>query len=316
MDVGGRLTKILVLLKRAPDYRMTSTELKAKFPDYRGPADAIETKVASGDRKWRRDLEVLTARGLVRTCPSRELGERADEIELVQIDKPAAYFLSPREHRVLARARHALRPGLALPSPLNGEPATSDGFDLGGRVLRYLEENDGEVSPSDLCRFLGVRRQALAKVVRSLADVGVAADYQLVYASDIDSEEDADERAEKLAAKGLDIEGVSLWKTKGVPGQRRGLDNLGHFAYTDEEAAERLSLIAEALSSPLADDAETRCHLESAQWKLELWRTHLHDEQRRSHGRGQRHAAPIDQDRAVHAGASHTGRRDDSKSET
>jgi hypothetical protein len=173
----------------------------------------------SGKRKWRRDIEALSDRGLLETgLPPNRTG-----IRLSGPRKPDRLHLTWDEHDAINRAREMLRAGLSEVSPL-GEMAGGGRAEVddAARILRFLEESADEVSLAHLAQWLDVPEQRAFELVDVLFADGVFVDglvatVQFGYGG-------GDEE---------DLGPSTVWVLRGrsrrSPTRGRGMDELGFF---------------------------------------------------------------------------------------
>ena len=166
-------------------------------------------------------------------------------------------FLTQGEHNALRDARDRLGWKSAT-SPFNWDPGTQK---LGHVVqaLRLIEEGTTEVS--QLAEELNVRPRKVQQILARLDGVRPVSEVLAELAIERDS---VDRRATaghvRLGSADRPLEG-------------RGLDEIGLFAYSCDEADDRIKLIDKALSDGAAGrDVEA---LHSARKKLDAWRKRL-----------------------------------------
>ena len=225
----------------------------------------------SGQRKWRRDIQSLRDRGLIET----DLPPNRTGIRLTGARKPERLHLTAEEHAAINHARRLLHPGIPMASPL-GRPGSGGREDVDDitRVLRFLEENDDEVSLAQLAHWLDIPEKRAFEMVDSLTAEGVFAD-GLVASVEFgydDDEEDGDDVD--------DLRPSTVWVLRGrnrhSPTRGRGMDELGFFPYSLAETNDRIGLIDEALASdrisPRILEALDRAHRKLCEWRLELGR--------------------------------------------
>lgn len=224
----------------------------------------------SGRRKWRRDIQSLRDRGLIET----DLPPNRTGIRLTGARKPERLHLTAEEHAAINHARRLLHPGIPMASPL-GRPGSGGREDVDDitRVLRFLEENDDEVSLAQLAHWLDIPERRAFEMVDSLTAEGVFAD-GLVASVEFgyDDEDDGDDVD--------DLRPSTVWVLRGrnrhSPTRGRGMDELGFFPYSLAETNDRIGLIDEALASdrisPRILEALDRAHRKLCEWRLELGR--------------------------------------------
>jgi hypothetical protein len=241
-----------------------STEIRRGIPGYQGD---------SGHRLWRRDLAELRRRGLVAShTPGEQMSSRVD---LARTMKPGDLFLTLAEHEVLARVEDRLGRTRLAPSPLPADSAPELG-DF-ARLARYLEERPGQdLTYRQVEAALGVRAARLTALLRQIVDFdGEIGDFTglhpalewIEYVPPDEEEPEGWIRAEPPAR----VLGAALKETLD-PRERTG--QLGFWAYSAEEADDRLDLIACALAEPDLSPGQRDCLL-GARRKLYQWRAHL-----------------------------------------
>ncbi len=260
---AGRMARVLRYLADHGG-SADSTEIRCGIPGYEGD---------SGHRLWRHDLAELRCRGLV---APHALGEQmSSRVELARVMKPGDLFLTLAEHEVLAGVEDRLGRTRLAPSPLPADSSPELG-DL-ARLARYLEERPGQdLTYRQVEAALGVRAGRLTALLRQIVDLDAEiGDFTglhpaLEWIEYVPPEEDEPEgwiRVEP-AAKVL---GAALKETLD-PRERTG--QLGFWAYSAEEADDRLDLIARALAEPGVSPGQRDCLLD-ARRKLHQWRAHL-----------------------------------------
>jgi len=223
-----------------------------------------EYRGQSGKRKWRRDIQTLRERGLIETDrPPNRTG-----IGLRGARKPERLHLTAAEHAAINHARRQLRAGISTASPL-GRPAGDDRVEVDDvtRILRFLEENDDEVSLAELAHWLDIPPARAFELVDALTADGVFAD-GLVASVEFGYDDDDNE----------DIRPSTVWVLRGrnrhSPTRGRGMDELGFFPYSLAETNDRLALIDQALAGERVAQ-RMREALDSAHRKLSEWRVEL-----------------------------------------
>ena len=304
---------VAVLADRGPSVgpfpALTTSQIRRRLPFYGFHRN--DPKEANRREMLRKDLERLTQRGLVEQIPlgsEEEASDAADGYGLDELEhpedgskqvhkqgedgqrkecrvilrlpeKPEGLFLTPDEHRVLARARKVLRPDQAIPltSPFRlsqgldeGQTIADNAMDAAWCTVRYLEESGGEVEQDSLAADLEaagvpnaarVARQAMSDLYNILDEIGY--------------------RPEVVTGPGIDFEtkkevpvivrSIGLLPPRQSGSDSGGMNAFNRHAYTPDEAQERLALIEEALASGPAIGEEAKQTLRSAQYKLQRW---------------------------------------------
>ncbi|MFV8161067.1 hypothetical protein ACNQVK_02845 [Mycobacterium sp. 134] len=261
MTPTERLLTILRHLKEAgeSDAGTSAVIQQAMSGEYRGQ---------SGKRKWRRDIQALSDRRLIRT----DLPPNRTGIRLAGPRKPERLHLSWSEHDAINRAREVLRAGISDVSPL-GEQMGDDRAEVDDvtRILRFLEEEGDEVSLAQLAQGLNVSEQRAFELVDVLTADGVFID-GLVATVEFGGYEEAETE---------DPRPSSVWVLRGrnrhgsSPTRGRGMDELGFFPYSLVETNDRIDLIDRALASGSQIPDEIHEALYSARRKLSEWRVEL-----------------------------------------
>lgn len=268
MTPTERLLTILRHVKEADESGAVGAGTSAEILDAMASVYAGQ----SGQRKWRRDIRTLRDRGLIETDrPPNRTG-----IRLSGPRKPSRLHLTGQEHEAINRARVMLRVGVSPASPLRGQIGGEHAeVDDVARIVRFLEENDDEVSLAQLAHWLEVSEQRVMELVEVLVADGIFGDglvasVEFGYDGD-DDEDDGAGPQQPLPA--------TVWILRGRnrhnPTRGRGMDELGFFPYSLAEVKDRLDLIdrALAIAAPIPDDM--RAALRSAAGKLSEWRVEL-----------------------------------------
>jgi hypothetical protein len=278
------MSQILHLLNQArPDHTVSSQQIWDRVPEY-------DEGRASGRRLYRMDVAALEARGLIRTGVTTPAIPNRQAVVGRFVGKPADFHLTEAEHRAVRHARRLV--AAHGPVPVTDGPAQHGGaaFDLLLTAVRILEEHGDEMTLAELSTEL--RREP--------ADVVFALHQGWMLESGPDNDEvlgDLDiQYDEGSEENGQDNNEGELWSPD-VPDRdwaradpkrvlvrvlkpvgkvtllNSGLSALGRFAYTREETAERLAVIARALSErPAGLD---RAVLTAAERKLRGWAAQL-----------------------------------------
>jgi len=262
MTPTERLLTILRRLKEAGESGAvdagTSTAIQQAMDGvYRG---------RSGKRKWRRDIQALSDRGLIKTgLPPNRTG-----IRLTGPRKPERLHLTWSEHDAINRAREMLRAGISEVSPLGeqmgGVPAEVDDVT---RILRFLEEEGDDVSLAQLALWLNVPEQRAFELVDILTADGVFVDGLV---ATVEFQYDGEETEHPRPSRVWVLRGRNR---RGSPTRGRGMDELGFFPYSSAETNDRIDLINRALTSGNLIPDEIHEALCSACRKLSEWRVEL-----------------------------------------
>jgi hypothetical protein len=221
----------------------------------------------SGQRKWRRDIQALRDRGLIKT----DLPPNRTGIQLSGPPKPERLHLTWQEHDAINQAREMLRIGISEVSPL-GEQMGGDRAEVDDvtRLLRFLEENEDEVSLVQLAQWLDVPEQRAFELVDILTADGVFVD-GLVATVEFGGYDDEEQEEPRPS---------TVWVLRGrnrrsSPTRGRGMDELGFFPYSSAETNDRIELINRALASGNRISDKMREALCRAACKLAEWRAEL-----------------------------------------
>lgn len=222
----------------------------------------------AGARMWRRDIRTLRDRGLIESDVSTRMTPNRTGIRPRIPPKPERLHLTDAEHQAISRAREALRPGMSAVSPLGAPGAVPHDIDYTTRIIRHLEENEGELALTRIASFLELSETQVYELIdvltkESVVAGGLVRSLEFGYA---DGEETEDWPPIVRIFRGR-IGRHS--PTRGV-----GMDELGFFPYSLAETDDRLALIDEALHAEVTA-GDDRKFLVSAQRKLEEWRAHL-----------------------------------------
>lgn len=215
---------------------------------------------ASGDRNWHYDSEALRARGLIKTGISLPHTPRRTGVQYGLTEKDPDLHLSAEEHAALAAARRA-RGTTEVPSPFAGAARGGQAV-TAAKALRRIEEHGDWVTVGELAREMNERPARLLKTL------------SMVWCLDVDGRTVFDDSVLMIDDGGGDLPPgqVRICFAPGGSPDRPLLDTglalIGLGAYTLEETAERLDLIADVLAGHLPGDAEV---LASAGRKLERW---------------------------------------------
>lgn len=269
------IAQLLGVLRAARGETVTTDQLRNKVSAYRD-SDL-------GRRRLQRDLNVLTARGLIRTAVTDDRAGNRDGVQLITYQKPPDFQLTTAQHAVLTRARREFRRGTPTVSALPDGPDSPQARALDElmRLLRVVEEHgadqgDAQADPmrvGELAVLLGVTRDRVVELIREaddLRDTGLFPGLIVRYGEDTDT----DEAGEELAADNDDIAAVAIIRTKARPRPRPtlglGLDELGRFAYTRQECDDRLDLLGKAVTAWGRDDPDY-VDAHKARFKLQQW---------------------------------------------
>ena len=250
---------------RSERFPLTDTELMERTQAY-GTHPGRE-------RNLRNDKAALRARGLVVTnVPVARHRSVRGTVRAALLEKAPEWHLTADEHRALQAVRGIMRRRILKVGP--SEPASpvarraNNRVDESLRLLRLLEEHEGEVEVEVVAEALGVGWQQAARWLTELAD-GLNSEMREVVLLHYDCERDdltyRDLRAASIVRPSTDpahpLEGTGTWL-------------LGLFPYSRAEVDERLRLIAVYRASVAADGAEAAVDnalLASIEWKLRHW---------------------------------------------
>ena len=229
----------------------------------------------SGSRLYRRDLEELKRRGLVRA--QVEGFPRRSGIALARPVKAPDLYLTRAEHRELVRlATKAGAIGTIL-APITGAPG--DDVQPTARLLRYLEERCGQwVQADEVAVAVGISADRLSRLLEQIRDeddwvLQDSGKHRAITGIELD--EDLDTAGEEAPRRLRLAEWADLLREATLD-PANGTGQLGLFAYSPEEVEQRLALIETARASNDLD-GPTEDLLESAADKLCRWRDHLQD---------------------------------------
>lgn len=219
-------------------------------------------------RTLRDDLGALRRRGLVITnLRHPEHVRRRGVKRNGMVDKAEGLRLTHCEHEALQDARRLMGNRLPSVAPTSGVPLAPGRENARVEdallIVRLLEEAPEALTASDVARVLGVGRQQATRWLSEVADV-LGERFVDVYLPDRDDVTDLDIRAIELR-RYLTAASSHLVGT--------GADLFGLFPYSEGEAMERLSLIADLRTSGRNEvDWDALGHVEH---KLEQWVEHL-----------------------------------------
>ena len=259
---AGRVVRLLAYLSDHGG-SADSVDIRRGIPSYQG---------STGHRMWRRDLRELRSRGLI--CPHDPADPQGTAVVLAPLTKPKDLFLTRAEHEALQRARRLLGRTASSAAPLPAD--APDDLRALYRVVRYVEERGHRPIPfAEATKDLGVTEVELTALLRQVVEFDAEVEEDPAHHRALDWIDylppDADDPVGFLRmvdpAEAAGDAANTIW------GHDRGTGQLGHFAYSYEETAERLALIADAETSGLKEADLVR--LRSARLKLELWLEHL-----------------------------------------
>ena len=258
----ARMAAILRLLREADGNPVKSKRLWDAIPDYQGGAP-------TGRRCCREDLLELRSRGLIISGITTPDTPRKSGVKLRIIRKHTDWHLTKREHAALRTARRR-RTG-PLPSAVaRGRRRESD-LDIAMGVFRVLEEHDKWMTADALAEEL---QHPVTTVVAVLIDIWTTearCDPLFDRVLDVEwDDEDLESAPERVRVR---VERKPHDQKQSRLSRPYGTDSVGRFAYTAEEATDRLAIIEAELNDP-RDDTDTEA-LASAQRKLTNWLAHL-----------------------------------------
>lgn len=258
----ARMATILRILRAADGHPVESKTLWDAIPDYQGGA-------ATGRRCCREDLLELRNRGLIISGIKTHNMPLGNGVQLRLIRKHTDYHLTKREHVALRGARR--RRSGPLPSAVaRGRRRRSD-LDIAMSALRVLEEHDAWMTADALAEEL---QHPVTWVVAVLMDIWwTEVRCEPLFAGVLDIEgygEDWESAPERVRVR---VKRKPYDQQQGRLSRLYGTDSIGRFAYTAEEASDRLAIIEAELNDP-RDDTDTEA-LASAQRKLAHWLAHL-----------------------------------------
>jgi hypothetical protein len=255
-----RMLGVLTRLRSDPERVWPAERLRRHISGY-------ENSV-SGDRNWLYDSEALRARGLIKTGLTRRHTPRRTGVRYALPVKPGNLHLSVREHEALVKARRA-RGTTAMPNPLAGDTTRGKPFEIIADALRRLEEEGNWTTVGVLAREIGQRPARLLDNLKLawFLDVDGRSVFDDVLIIDL---YDGDRKLRPADVRICGVRGPD----PDQPLRETGLALVGVGAYTLEETAERLDLIADVLAGKLPGDAAV---LESARAKLQRWQKMLRD---------------------------------------
>jgi hypothetical protein len=241
---------ILNMLKRVWPNGIPPAELRDCLHDYY-PGDNREAI----HRRFSDDMRALHAAGLITYNHLRP----SSTVKLAVQQKDRSLSFDAEEHRALFAARDRLR-WRPAPSPIDAGSGAPK-LDLMLRAVRLMEEQTVDVS--EIAEALNVRPSKVREVMNRIDGVRPQSEL-LTELVEIERDEAGDRPIAGHVRTGL----------AGAPLRGRGLDEIGLFAYSRAEVADRLALITTALSRHDIPNADIR-PLRSAEDKLQLWRQKL-----------------------------------------
>jgi hypothetical protein len=213
-------------------------------------------------------LKHLRNRGLVQADFSTDAFPNRTAVRLCFLGKPDDFVLTEAEHAALRTARSAVR-GL---EPVAVTRGASEGggsqLDLLTSALRVLEEQGDDMRLPELAAELGAPLEGLYVALRDSSLLTIEPDEEAALNDLYLDEFDDDDLELPVTAMRARVDR----NVRGLPLKRRGLDDLGLFAYTAEETEERLALIGMARLQGTHSDPES---LSSAERKLRFWAARL-----------------------------------------
>jgi hypothetical protein len=257
-----------------PTERMLSVLARLRSdPERVWPVERVKRDISgyengvSCDRNWLYDSAALQARGLIKTGLTRPHTPRRTGVRYGLPVKPGNLHLSVREHAALVQARRA-RGTTEMPNPVAGDTSRAKSFEVTADSLRRLEDQGEWTTVGALAREMGQPRPARLldklKMAWCLDVDGRSVFDQVLLIEYCDGDRDVPPAEVRIC--------VVRRTAPNEPLRETGLALVGIGAYTLEETAERLDLIADVLAGKLPGDAAV---LESARSKLLRWQQML-----------------------------------------
>jgi hypothetical protein len=276
-----RITWLLATLNAAGSAGVPTADLRSRERDAVAAEQASPYAVVTGSgvgeqyertRRTRlnRDLAELEERGFVtRFDPEtgRTAADGADRKILTRVrvsypPKREVWHLTRGEHEAINRAREALRPGPARFLSLDGSRRDMTSVDIAMCVLRYFEETGCDTTRRELMNRYDLRSEEVDLVVEALLALRSHVDWW-GYSTEPDVIDDRDDGDADV----IDPDAPIFIDAD--------MDVLDRFAYTPDEAVERITLIDEALDGWLDLPPADRAPLERAKEKLTAWSDEL-----------------------------------------